>query len=189
MKFAVFLFFSSCVDESQLCRGMGLCTNNEDLEWCQNGQRILTSVKNESLPYKNSWKPLFDHTECTLPNSKRTQTERPIEKKIGGHSCLLFPKLCRDGNIVSPLLKETKVLTPYAKELLSSHQQIETAKKGDGLAYHCFNRADETPFHKAINTDALEKIENNWIELVNTPCESPYERRCLGKAAKECTRK
>ena len=123
---------------------MGLCTNNEDLEWCQNGQKILTSVENESLPYENFWKPLDKHSECSLS---------------------------------------------YSSKVVSSHQQIETANKRDRLAYHCFNRADETPFHKAINTDALEKIENNWIELVNTPCESPYYRRCLGKAAKECTGK
>ena len=78
MKFAVFLFFSSCVDESQLCRGMGLCTNNEDLEWCQNGQRILTSVENNSLPYNSSWKPLSEHSECPLPNSKLKPSARKI---------------------------------------------------------------------------------------------------------------
>ena len=161
------MFFSSCVDESQLCRGRGLCTNNEDLEWCQNGQRILTSVEDENLPYKNSWEPISKYSECTLPNSEPTQTEISIEKK------------------------------PYANKLLSSHQQIETAKKGDGLAYHCFNRADETPFHKAINTDALEEIEKNWTGLVNTPCPPhgvssnriPNDRRCFGKAVtEECIR-
>ena len=154
MKFAVFLFFSSCIDESQLCRGMGLCTNNEDLEWCQNGQRILTSVEDKNLPYKNSWSPISDHSECSLPNSKPTQTERSIEKK------------------------------PYANKLLSSHQQIETAKKGDGLAYHCFNRADETPFHRAIKKNNEEKIEENWVKLVNEPCEAE-KRRCLGKGVTE----
>ena len=107
----------------KLCRGMGLCTNNEDLEWCQNGPRILTNVENESLPYEYSWKPIYDYSECSLLNSEPTQTERVIEKK------------------------------PYANKLLSSHQQIETAKKGDGLAYHCFNRADETPFHRAIKNN------------------------------------
>ena len=146
---------------------MGLCTNNEDLEWCQNGQKILTNVENESLPYKNSWSPISEYSECSRPNSKSTQTERSIEKK------------------------------PYANKLLSSHQQIETAKKGDGLAYHCFNRADETPFHKAINTDALEEIEKNWTGLVNTPCPPhgvssnriPNDRRCFGKAVtEECIR-
>ena len=152
MKFSLFLFFSSCIDESQLCRGMGLCTNNEDLEWCQNGQRILTSVEDENLPYKSSWNPLDEHSECSLPNSKPTQTERSIEKK------------------------------PYANKLLSSHQQIETAKKGDGLAYHCFNRADETPFHRAIKNNG----EKTWIELVNEPCDySHFTRRCLGKGVTE----
>ena len=135
---------------------MGLCTNNEDLEWCQNGQRILTSVEDENLPYKNSWEPISDYSECTLPNSKPTQTERSIEKK------------------------------PYANKLLSSHQQIETAKKGDGLAYHCFNRADETPFHRAIKNNNEEKNETNWVELVNEPCEAE-KRRCLGKGViEEC---
>ena len=154
MKFAVFLFFSSCIDESQLCRGMGLCTNNEDLKWCQNEQKILTSVEDENLPYKNSWEPISRYSECTLPNSKPTQTERSIEKK------------------------------PYANKLLSSHQQIETALKGDGLAYHCFNRADETPFHKAIKNNKEGKIEKNWVELVNEPCEDG-QRRCLGKGVTE----
>ena len=151
MKFAVFLFFSSCVDESQLCRGKGFCTNNEDLEWCQKGPRILTNVENESLPYKNSWSPISYYSECSRPNSKSTQTERSIEKK------------------------------PYANKLLSSHQQIETAKKGDGLAYHCFNRADETPFHGAISNNG----EKTWVELVNEPCDYSDQRRCLGKGVTE----
>ena len=131
---------------------MGLCTNNEDLEWCQNGQRILTSVEDENLPYENSWEPIHDYSECTLPNSKPTQTERSIEKK------------------------------PYANKLLSSHQQIETALKGDGLAYHCFNRADETPFQRAINNKGGQKIEKPWEKL---GCEEGT-RRCLGKAVDGC---
>ena len=154
MKLAAFLFFSSCIDESQLCRGKGLCTNNEDLEWCQNGQKILTNVENESLPYENSWSPISYYSECSRPNSKSTQTERSIEKK------------------------------PYANKLLSSHQQIETAKKGDGLAYHCFNRADETPFHGAIINNSGEKKTKTWVDLVNEPCEAE-ERRCLGKGVTE----
>ena len=48
--------------------------------------------------------------------------------------------------------KETKV---------SNHQQIKTDKIGDGLAYNCFNRGDETPFHRAIKNNNEEKISVN----------------------------
>ena len=110
-------------------------------------------MENESLSYKNSWKPISGHSDCSLSNSKPIQTEKSIE---------------------------TKVSEPYANKLLSSHQQIETAKKGDGLAYHCFNRADEAPFHRAIKNNNEEKIEENWVKLVNEPCKEKH-RRCLGK--------
>ena len=160
MKFAVFLFFSSCIEESQLCRGMGLCTNNEDLEWCQNGQRILTSVENENLPYTSSWKPLRDHSECPLPNSKLSQTEISNKKKV---------------------------LKPSARKIVSSHQQIKQAKIRDGIRYDCLNRGDEFPFGGATNNNGEEKIEKTWRnELVNEPCEDGRGRRCLGKAFDKC---
>ena len=137
MKYDIFLFLSSCVDETQLCRGQGLCANNDDyLKWCQNGQKILTSVENESLPYENFWKPLVKHSECSLS---------------------------------------------YSSKVVSSHQQIETANKRDRLAYHCFNRADETPFHGAISNNG----EKTWVELVNEPCDYSESRRCLGKGVTE----
>ena len=144
MKFAVFLFFSSCVDESQLCRGEGLCADNDDyLKWCKNEQRIMTSVDNGSLPFQNLWKPLFQHFECSLP---------------------------------------------YSSKVVSSHQQVETANKQDRLAYHCFNRADETPFHGAISNNGGEKKEKTWVDLVNEPCDLhkySRSRKCLGKGVTE----
>ena len=134
---------------------MGLCDNKEDLKWCQNGQRKLTSVplENEGLPNENSWKPLEGSSECPLPNSKLNQIER---------------------------FTETKVLKPHANKLLSSRQQIDTRGIEDGRAYHCLNRGDETPFRK----NAGEKIEKTWNELMNEPC-AEDKRRCMGKGVKE----
>ena len=158
-------FFSSCVDESQLCRGMGLCPKNEDLKWCKKGQRILTIVENGSLPFENYWKPLDGHSECPLPNSKLIKMERgPIEKN---------------------LRKFIETVEPYESKLLSSHQQIETAKIRDGVAYQCFNRGDETPFYRAIDNSIGEKIETSW-DHINTPCKHTVQRRCFGKEADEC---
>ena len=33
--FMLFLFIRLCIDESELCKGVPLCSNKEDLKWCK----------------------------------------------------------------------------------------------------------------------------------------------------------
>ena len=54
----------------------------------------------------------------------------------------------------------------------------------DGI-FQCINRKDENPFSKQKNvTDG-----NNWIELVNSPCDGLGDRRCLGDKPTQCVSK
>ena len=63
-------------------------------------------------------------------------------------------------------------------------QWINPEYKRDGKIFQCINRKDEKPFSKQKNvTDG-----NSWIELVNSTCDSPVDRRCLGDKPTQCVR-
>ena len=52
------MFFTrSCVDENQICKGIPLCDNKNDLKWCKNA-----TLWNEPP----DWKPIVGHSACTL---------------------------------------------------------------------------------------------------------------------------
>ena len=46
------VFFSTCVDESLLCKGIPLCKNKNDLKVCK-----------MNIPTKD-WVPIYEHTTC-----------------------------------------------------------------------------------------------------------------------------
>ena len=74
------LFFTrSCVDENQICKGIPLCDNKNDLKWCKNA-----TFWNEPA----DWKPMKDHSACTLTS----QTDGVVP-----HSQLVKTFLVDDG--------------------------------------------------------------------------------------------
>ena len=70
-------------------------------------------------------------------------------------------------------------LTPQPAGMVSSGQVILTEQRDD-LEYHCFNRADESPYSKNIY------FYSDWLQWVNTPCDSDYYRRCIGRHPEKC---
>ena len=51
------LYFSSCIDETQLCKGFPLCQNKIDLKWCRNTSSL-------SDPNVAEWKPIDTLSIC-----------------------------------------------------------------------------------------------------------------------------
>ena len=56
-----FVFNRSCVDENQLCKGIPLCRNKKDLQWCKNA----TSQPHSETDLE--WKPYQDRVKCISP--------------------------------------------------------------------------------------------------------------------------
>ena len=74
------MFFTrSCVDENQICKGIPLCDNKNDLKWCKNA-----TFWNEPA----DWKPTVDHSSCTLTS----QTDGVVP-----HAQLVQTSLVDDG--------------------------------------------------------------------------------------------
>ena len=57
-------------------------------------------------------------------------------------------------------------------------QWINSDLTGDGL-FQCYNRAtaDEDPF----SSNKIKDAQKTWLDLVHTPCDSIWWRRCLGR--------
>ena len=71
--FLPFLLIRSCVDESELCKGVSLCNNKEDLKWCKgtsvwavpDNWTALDSVSNDGEESVQAKCTFFNDTDPT----------------------------------------------------------------------------------------------------------------------------
>ena len=75
---SLFILTSSCVDESQMCKGIPLCDDKNDLKWCKNA-----TTWNEN-PGAN-WKAIRNHFVCTLSSQLDGLAPQGNEVYILGH--------------------------------------------------------------------------------------------------------
>ena len=71
-------------------------------------------------------------------------------------------------------------LKPLPDGMASHSQVIPTDQKNDS-EYHCFNRADESPYSKVENyygNGTEDGDKTNWLQLVNTPCPEVPDCMC-----------
>ena len=72
-----FFFFSTCVNELKVCKGIPQCSNKEDLKWCKN-------ATSWSLPHTD-WKPLEGLVRCTHPGQPEYHPGQWIYPEVKGN--------------------------------------------------------------------------------------------------------
>ena len=82
LKFlSLFILTSSCIDESQICKGLPLCNDKNDLKWCKNA---TTWNEQPGADYLD----IEDHSVCTLSPQSDELAPQGDEVYILGHTCL-----------------------------------------------------------------------------------------------------
>ena len=129
------LYFSSCVDESQLCKGTPLCANKQDLKWCKN-----------STKWSIDPGPLDDHYKCTSRHSSNeTNSNGQWIKDVEREDRRIFHCLNRgDENPFS----ETKRKNATEEKSKETWMELVNMPCDDGKKYRrCLgNRPDQCVF-------------------------------------------